>query len=205
MGINGFTMDAGTLRLTIAALEGVAVRAAAVRALGEAATVLHAEVRERVSLDDHSLTDLADLDHPYARRHGAINTSALGHTPEWEVHTKPANARGRSQTGDLLRATKVALLPSARGSTGEAWTVYFDLDLAPHARYVVQGTPNMLPRDVLWWTATDPAVQKAMMRAVVRVLGKELRSKAILRLTPSGGNPKTPPSSPAQAPGNLAV
>lgn len=202
----GFSMDAGTLRLTIASLEafGQNARKVATAALAKAAEELHAAAVENVSLDDHSLSALEAIDHPYARRHGRINVGALGHSPAWQVHTRPANPGRRNQTGDLRRALKVALLPSAR-PPGEAWVVYFDVDQAPHAVWVVQGTPRMLPRDVLWWTATDPAVQKEMMRAVVRVLGKDLRTKAVVRFGRSGGSPASPATSPAQTPGNLAI
>lgn len=212
----GFSMDAGTLRLTIASMNniGIGVAEVAKRALAPAAQRLYDEARKNISLRDHSLKDLADIDHPYARRHGKINTSALGHEPEWQVHTRPARlargkngqrlAEGANQTGDLRRALRVGLLPSSR-PPGESWVVWFDVDAAPHAVFVVQGTPLMLPRDVLWWTATDPRVQKAMMREVVRVLGKELRTQGVVRLGTNGGSPKSPPSSPAGSPGNLAV
>lgn len=192
----GFSMDAGGLRLTIASINamGLKLPEVAKRALAPAAARLFSEAKKNISLDDHSLKDLRDLDHPYARRHGKIDTGALGHSPEWEVHT---------QTGDLLRSLRVGLLPSAR-PPGESWVVWFDVDAAPHAVFVVQGTPLMLPRDVLWWTATDPRVQKAMMRDVVRVLGKELRTQGVVRLS-AGGAPKSSPSSPAGVPGNLAI
>lgn len=191
-------MDAGSLRLTIAAFQnvGLSVQELAKNALNRAAIKLHEQAVKNVSLDDHSLTDLADIDHPYAKRHGAIDTSALGHEPAWQIHTRPAAPRGQNQTGDLKRALKYALLPSAR-PPGEAWVVYFDLDAAPHAKWVVEGTKLMHARDVLWWTATDPRVQKEMMREVVLYLGKMSRSKAVLRFG-AGGAP--PPSA-----GSLAV
>lgn len=203
----GFTMDGGSLRLTIASMNaiGISVRDVATRALGKAADVLHQQALKNVSLKDHSLTDLAAIDHPYARRHGRINTSALGHEPAWQVHTKPSRRRKghRNQTGQLRDALRVDLLPSAR-PPGEAWVVYFDVNAAPHAIFVVQGTPLMLPRDVLWWTSTDPRVQKMMMQAVVRVLGADLRTQSVIRLG-RGGSPASPPSSPAGVPGNLAI
>jgi hypothetical protein len=190
----GFTMDGGSLRLTIAAMDaiGIGVQDVARRATAAAADVLHKEALKNVSLRDHSLTDLRQIDHPYARRHGRINVGALGHTPEWQVHTIPSRRRKshRNQSGDLARALKYALLPSAR-PPGEAWVVYFDVDAAPHAVFVVQGTPLMLPRDVLWWTATDPRVQKKMMQAIVRLLGQGLRSKAVVRFG-GGGVPPAP-------------
>jgi hypothetical protein len=211
----GFSMDAGSLRLTIASINamGLTMPEIAKRALAPAAARLHDEARKNISLKDHSLKDLGDIDHPYARRHGKIDTGALGHEPEWQVHTRPRKlARGKNgqrlaesanQTGDLLRSLRVGLLPSAR-RPGEAWVVWFDVDAAPHAVFVVQGTPLMLPRDVLWWTATDPRVQKAMMREVVRVLGASLRTQGVVRFG-AGGSPKSAPSSPAGVPGNLAV
>lgn len=193
----GFTMDGGSLRLTIASIGNLRTSAPdlAKAALQRAAGKLHEEALKNVSLDDHSLDDLADLDHPYARRHGTIQAGALGHDGR-QVHTKPAKPGNRNQTGDLKRALKYALLPSAR-PPGEAWVVYFDVDAAPHAVWVVQGTRLMLPRDVLWWTATDPRVQAAMMREVVLYLGKAMRSKAVLRFGAGG--------SPRPAAGSLAV
>jgi hypothetical protein len=189
----GFTMDGGSLRLTIASMNaiGISVRDAATRALGKAAKVLHEESLKNISLDDHTLKKLRQLGHPYAR--AGYGAHLLNHEFN-QVHT---------HTGTLRRALKVELLPSAR-PPGEAWVVWFDVDAAPHAVFVVQGTPLMLPRDVLWWTATDPRVQKLMMKAVVGILGRELRTQGVLRFG-AGGNPKTPAGSPAAVPGNLAV
>lgn len=70
-----FTPDpAGSYRLTILAMENTAVsmHAAAVvtaAAVGERGLEL---VKHNMSMKDHTLADLAAMDHPYARRHGSI-------------------------------------------------------------------------------------------------------------------------------------
>jgi len=164
----GFTANAGALKLTIGALGTLQdPRAVARIALGEAAKVLREEVSATISLRDHSLSDLAKLGHPYAARHGSIQTSALGHD-EHRVHR---------HTGRLVNALRMEISPS----DPDSWRVRLDDMAAPEARWVVYGTRKMLPRDPLWVTAMDPRVQKLMMTAVVRTLGKQLRTKGFIR------------------------
>jgi len=159
-------VQAGSISLTAESLRGLSYIEAeeTVAAMGE---VLHVEIRENLSLTDHTLQDLADLDHPYARRHGAIQTGVLGHEPEWLVH---------KQSGELLGALQHGPL-----GVGENYGVWLDPTIAPHAEYVIEGTKTMLPRDTLWSTAGDSRVQKEMMRAAARTLGRTLRTKALLR------------------------
>jgi hypothetical protein len=71
-------------------------------------------------------------------------------------------------------------------SSTPKWRLWLDTGIAPHAEHVIHGTKVMLKRDVLWSTAQAPAVQKAMMKAIVRRLGKGIRSGAALRF---GGAP----------------
>jgi len=172
--------DAGALRTTILNIRnlGVSERRAAMVAVSGAGRVLLGRVRQNISLRDHSLTDLARLDHPYARRHGGIRihsggTNALMH-PEFRVH---------SQSGTMLNATRGRI----RGGTTPSYRVEIDSGLAPHAVYVVSGTRVMLARDVLWDTAQAQVVRFQMMQAIVRALGPVLKSHAAVRF---GGGPR---------------
>lgn len=134
----------------------------AVRQAGEA---LLKAAKKNVSLKDHTQEDLANKDHPYARRHGKILFQRLGHAA-WLVH---------HQSGRLAEATR------GRSSTS-GYQVFFDEAQAPHASYIVMGTRVMLPRDPLMKTAEQKETRTEMMRAVVRVMGRLFRTKQNLRI-----------------------
>lgn len=151
------------------------------RVVEEAGRRYFAECQAHISLRDHSLSDLAALDHPYARRHGFIQGWKLKHKKKLAgffgdsmVHTEPMGRKGRKQTGRLRRSLK-------QHPVDGGWRVLFDVGAAPHAEAVVSGTKLMLPRDVLWLTGLDRGTQRKMMIAVVRVLGKEFRTKSAIR------------------------
>jgi hypothetical protein len=120
--------------------------------------------------DGHGQPELDALDNPYATRHGSIQEAALGHTGWW-VH---------SQSGQLLRALRGAPM-------GASYLVFADTSVAPHAQAVIQGTRVMFARDFIWITANLRPVRIEMMRAMVRVLGKELRTKAHVRFSDGMG------------------
>lgn len=87
-------------------------------------------MRDLTGLTDHSLADLRDLDHPYARRH------ALGSAPhpDYEVHR---------QEGDL----QDGLRPEHGGTWQNGQVVSEVHDDAEHLWHVLQGTEHMRPRD----------------------------------------------------------
>ena len=62
-------------------------------------------------------------------------------------------------------------------------TVTVGLDYARNRyfKYVIQGTKVMLPRDTLYQTSQLDTVRAGMMKAVVRVLGDQLRTQATVR------------------------
>ena len=163
---------AGSLQLTIAAMDTTNVSAAfaAMTAMERAAEVLENSIRDAMSLTDHSLSELASLDHPYAARHGAIQTSKLGHD-EHLVHKR---------SGRLVSSLKRRKAITSTGAAG--FVVSVDPNKAPEAEWVILGTRNMLPRDTLYVVAGDKAVQQSMTREVLRVLGKELRTRAVARI-----------------------
>lgn len=159
--------------MTIVALQklGLSVDVVSRAALQAAGAVLLDRVRANVSVTDHTLDQLAALDHPYARRHGLIRTDRLGRQHQarpWLVHTR---------SGTFLNAIRGKLLPGAAG-----YDVYAAAT-APHVEQVIQGTRVMLSRDVIWLTAHERPTKIAMMRAVVAVLGRGLRTQATVRFT----------------------
>lgn len=121
--------------------------------------------------DGHTQVELDKLDNPYARRHGAIREDKLGHAGWW-IH---------EQTGQLLRSLKGGLVGKS------TYLVFADTSIAPHAQAVIQGTRVMFPRDFIWITASLRPVRIEMMRAMVRVLGKEMRTKAHVRFADGMG------------------
>lgn len=169
--------DVGSLNAVILAMDETRIgsRKAAEMAVFGAGRLLHGLIKQNMSLRDHSKPDLEALGHPYARRHGSIQI----HTSGTRALRNPAN-RVHSQTGTLVGSLRGGL------AIGRdiAYSVELDTGRAPYGRFVVQGTRVMLPRDVLWDTANAPDVQRRMMKEIVRVMGKRLRTKAALRLKP---------------------
>lgn len=165
-------VNAGTVAVTVANLRGVhtdVVRAQR-EVLVAAGGVLHRGIRANLSLRDHSLADLARLGHPYARRHAGI-----------QVHRSRPYVVHR-QSGGLLSALRASVL-----APGDRYGVWLDPSVARHALFVVAGTRVMHGRDVMWRTAEQRDVRVGMMRAVVRVLGAELRTKAAVRFSRARG------------------
>jgi len=173
-------VNAGSLSVVAAGFTaiGVTMDRARVMVLGAAGRRLHTEIRESLSIRDHTLTDLEGLDHPYAKRHGRVLTGRLGHAGPL------AGVLVHRQSNDMRRALQSAFTPSKRG-----YRVWVNLTVAPYARWVIQGTKTMFGRDVLWETAIDRQVRANLMREVVRVLGKELRSQGVVRFGSSSRSP----------------
>lgn len=182
MGQTSLRVSASSLRFTIVSIGNVRVSLArasqaAIRAAGEG---YRDAVKESISLTDHTLADLAALDHPYARRHGTILTNRLGHSDLGGRVSNPANLVHR-QTGRMVRGLRGALRGTGKRAVYEVW---FDPMTAPHAEDVILGTRRMLPRDPLWDTATAPRTVRDMRLAIVRELGLVLRSQAVIRFKP---------------------
>jgi len=148
------------------------VGAAAQQALEAAGRVFYNEVKSNAmqAKPHHTLTELANLDHPYARRHNQIQTWKMGRKEPWPVH---------KQKGEGLDSTKWATHLSTAGNP--IFEIYFDLNIAPHMRYVTQGTMKMLARDPLGAVVSLPAVRTRAMKAIVRELGKVYRTKVGIR------------------------
>lgn len=190
-GARTITFDIDSLRVTLIALDQtrIPVRQAAEGALSAAGAVALKHVKKAIGLRDHSLTDLAAIDHPYAKRHGAIRI----HTDApWQVHRDPTSRppSHKQQTGNLFKNTEGRKIVMPSGAPG--FEVYFDVNDAPEAIAVTQGTKLMLPRDPMWNAVNAPGVREEMMKAIVVRLGRDLRSKMGIRFgqgmpTPRGG------------------
>lgn len=175
-----FSVKVAGFEAAAASLRSLAKDKEVAAMVGQAmASVIRVALDENTGHTDHTLADLAAIDHPYARRHGAIRSDLLGHGGNATDEQRFVHR----QSGRLQSSLRAELLPSAASSTGEAWAVWFDVTVAPHAVFVVRGTKRMLPRDLVHFTVTDPRVRQQMMKAVTRVLGPELRAQGSVRFT----------------------
>lgn len=98
--------------------------------------VANKNFKHNIGLRDHSLEDLAKLDHPYARRHGP--TGSPLHEPYWMVH---------KQTGELA---STGVMEPISIETSDAVTGNFGFKMGDKAIYIVAGTSKMIPRPVVW-------------------------------------------------------
>lgn len=175
--------DVGSVRTTIVAMRGAGTQthsaaAAAARAAGQ---VLLGILRNNISARDHSLRQLAQMGHPYARRHGSIQI----HTGANPYLTNPTSLV-HQQSGRLMSSAFVA---ESTGTGGTSIRVGLDKSIAPHAVYVTQGTRVMLARDVVTETRDADGTREAIMRTVVKVLGKQYRSQAGVKFSRAGWHP----------------
>lgn len=113
---------------------------------------LHKAVLRNASRTDYTLRGLADIDHPFAKRHRSINTGALG--GEWSE--KPYMVHKRE--GRVYNAIEVQAQPGG----GFAVAVSPNAEIA---KYVIQGTRMMLGRDIIGGTAREPWMQAKVMAA----------------------------------------
>lgn len=169
-------LEVAGLEVTLIALENskVGVRKVIGPAIIAGGRAYKTEVRKRINLRDHNQRDLDRLDNPYAQRHGSIR---VHRKKPWQVH---------SQSRRMLNALQGR--PITVGNA-QGFEVTFDYNMAPHARFVIQGTRVMLPRDTLWRTARDPVTRAAMMKRIVKTIGKKLKTQLGVRFgstTPGG-------------------
>lgn len=178
---SGFRVDPSSLRFSIRAIGNVKVSlrkasVAAVRAAGEAYRDV---VKRNLSLTDHTLRQLAVLDHPYARRHGSIKI----HAGDGGGFIDDGRNLVHRQSGNLLRSLRAQMRGASGPGSAVAYDVWLDLAGNTEVRAVLDGTPRMLPRDPLWSTALGPATIDEMRRSILRELGKVLRSQATVRFS----------------------
>ena len=132
------------------------------KVMKEIAFMLDKQVEGNISRTDYSLEELADLDHPFASRHGAEGIPV--YDPYWMVHKR---------SGKLLNSKKSGTVRAdVSGGTLEASAyVRLDENVAPHAAYVVYGTSRMIPRPVLQGSRDQVAPQAyELLRTVLKNL-----------------------------------
>lgn len=174
----GARVNRSSLRFTLIAIGNAAVdfdgaTEAAVRVAGHAYA---SSAQAAISYSDHTLAQLARMDHPYARRHGRLTLHA-GDGGGWLADGTHLVHR---QSGQMVRTFRTKFTPA--GAKSE-----YEVGLDPnddHVRRVLLGTPRMLPRDPLWSAANGPNTIDAMQRAILRELGRVMRSQAHVRFRP---------------------
>ena len=126
-------------------------------ALKAAGRVLHRAVLANISVRDHTLQSLRNMDHPYAKRHGAI-----------QVHPE-APYKVHRHTGRMANALYQKTL------TGKPVfeEIGFDYARQKYFRYVLEGTKVMLPRNTLFLTSQIPSVRKDMSEQATKVFKAE--------------------------------
>jgi len=120
-------------------------------ALGSVGNTVAAAVKRNISFTDHSLADLEAMGHPYAKKRGK--------SPR--IHTSKPHVI-HLQDGTLIGALKTEV-----SNGGQKVAVRFDPSSAQHAKYVIEGTRFLVPRDVIWATAHQPDVRKHYMSQIV--------------------------------------
>lgn len=176
-----FVVDKRSTQVTIFGLRGATarVRAARVVAVTVAGNIATRRIKENLGIPaiggsprNHAAA-LADLDHPYARRHSGIQIAPSG------------GAEGFSKRELLVHTVSGRLLRSIRsrvkGGDDPEFRLVADRRTAPHAQFVFQGTKVMHPRDTLFETFDDRANRTEMLRAMVFVLGRVFRTGGNIR------------------------
>jgi hypothetical protein len=120
------------------------------KVMGVVVDMLDEDITHNIGLTDHTLAELAALDHPYATRHGPQGMPI--HNPPWLIH---------NQGGRLLSSKKrgVSDATIVNGSLAVSGYVQLDDTIAPHALYLIWGTSKMVPRDALSGSLYDPKFQ----------------------------------------------
>ena len=102
--------------------------------------LLDKQVTKNLSRTDFSLKELAELDHPFATRHGKVGTPV--YNPYWMVHKRSGKLLSSKQSGTIKASVSTGTLKATA-------FVLLDPAVAKHALHVVFGTSRMIPRPVL--------------------------------------------------------
>ena len=98
--------------------------------------MLDTKVTENMSQADHTLADLARLDHPYAKRHGPEGLNL--HTPYYQVHIQSGRLLASKRSGTVKADISGGVL------SAKAWCGVYERG-APYAAYVIYGTSRQAP------------------------------------------------------------
>ena len=159
-----------TTIMNLRSMSGPALRKLQDAAADAMRRVAHPAIQQNITRRDHTLQQLADMGHPYAKRHASIQVHA-GQT--YLVHT---------QSGKLANSLSSKVKRRAGGAGAHSVARIGFLRGAPsYAKFVLGGTKVMHGRQVLVATVIQRDVKLGMMRAVVTALGTGLRSQAGIR------------------------
>ena len=130
--------------------------------------MLRAAIAKNISMSDHSLEDLADLGHPYAKR-----APQHLHDPDWMVHT---------QSGGMLSGLYSGTTDlSISGGTAVASAFSGIEEAIEYAIFVIMGTSKMIPRDFLNGSLEEirdqvfQTLQRSLSHAVVSFNGEQIK------------------------------
>jgi len=148
----------GGIQITVTNLYRIPdyVGSALKEAIIQGAKILDKAVKKNTSLTDHTLRQLADMGHPYAKKWGPAGRQI--HSPYYQVH---------KQSGSLFSALYFHDIEGA-GIYSFAHVVGVNLAIAPHALYVHEGTDVMIPRPFLRATLRDnyPKIQSKIFKVM---------------------------------------
>jgi|TARA_Y100000289_G_scaffold14595_1_gene13703 hypothetical protein len=101
--------------------------------------ILYRRVLQDITKPAIPLGRLRALGHPYAKKHGSIQTSKLGGLKSYQIMTR---------TGKLAESLDFKVVSSKMGSQQTLY-VFFKKDSPAYVKHVVKGTKFMLGRDVI--------------------------------------------------------
>lgn len=164
-----FSFHVGSVRATVMNFNNlqVAGTVAVRKCLNAAGSVWKADLMKNITYHTHTLQQLADMDHPYAKRHGSIQ---IHPDRPYVVHERQGRLT-RTVSGKVMKGKL------------HFYRLKFD-GRYKLPRFIVKGTKTMLPRDVITETGNQPETRKRMMKAIIDVLGKDLRAGAVIRFHP---------------------
>jgi hypothetical protein len=137
------------------------LRAASNKGVYKAAVSLYYSVRENISRTDYSPSQLKDLDHPYAKRHGRILSGRLGGAflkKPFMIHTR---------SGRLIKDLSIGF------DRRKAVSSVFFSENVFYTEIIVSGTKTSptIPRNVISGTANLKSVQSN----IYKIIRKELK------------------------------
>jgi len=125
-------------------------------AIENAGKILDREIKKNISLTEHSLAELRELDHPYAKRHGVRGKNL--HSPYFAVH---------SQSGILKSSQKSEDFHFSNKSEHKAW---MDERICPWVIFVLMGTARMIKRDFL--KGSLDLKRKEIKKEIIQTMGR---------------------------------
>jgi hypothetical protein len=176
MPVKSTHIDQASLRALLEATDNAAISIAAawrvaIKAGGERWLAI---AQEAIGLTDHTQDDLDDLDNPYARRHGSIQLHQ-----GWALHMQDSRNRVHEQSGDMMRA-----LSGQFEDDAEVPRYRVALDpTVPEVRFVLKGTPSMLPRDPLASAALAPQTQEDVRAVITSRMSRRFGTNARVRFS----------------------